>query len=161
MLSGTQQRRVWEGMLSAEIRSNYFAELSGRYGSKQKLATWATLLFSSGAAISLMARLPDDLQWIRLLCALTATAISIYSVVMQNQKLAVDASDLHARWNRLAKDYQRLWENVYVEDAAERLDALEDRATDLSKAGTIFPNDRRAMLRWEQHVVEHHHLAHA
>src|ERR1700745_417908 len=127
MLTESQQKRVWEGMLGAEIRSNYFAGLSARYGTKQRLATWATLVSSSGAAVALMARLPDDLQWIRLSCALAAAGISIYSVVMQNQKLAVDASDLHARWIRLAKDCQRLWENVYVEDAVERLDALEDQ----------------------------------
>jgi hypothetical protein len=31
MLSAYQQKLVWDGLLGAEIRSAYFAELSGRY----------------------------------------------------------------------------------------------------------------------------------
>lgn len=117
MLSEAQQIRVWEGMLGAETRANYFAELSSRYMQKQRLATWATLLFSSGAVASLLANVPSE--W-KLALAIATTAVSLYSVVMQNQKLAVDASDLHARWNRLAKEYGRVWENVYAGDAAAK-----------------------------------------
>lgn len=42
------------------------------------------------------------------------------------KKLAIDASDLHARWNRLAKD------------AASTLEALTERSTELSKAVERF-----------------------
>jgi hypothetical protein len=153
MLSEAQQVRVWEGMLGAETRANYFDELSGRYMQRQRLATWATLLFSSGAVASLLVNVPSPGK---LALAIATTAVSLYSVVMQNQKLAVDASDLHARWNRLAKEYERVWENVFADDAVEKLDALDDRAVDLSKSGTMFPNKREAMLRWERHVVAQH-----
>ena len=160
MLSEAQQKRVWEGMLSSEIRSNYFAELSGQYLLKQRAATWLTLLFSSGAVVSIVADLSEDLKWIRVVLALFAAGLSAYSVVMQNQKFAVDASDLHARWNKLAKDYEALWENVYAEDAEERLRALDERATDLSKSGSGFRYSQRRMLRWQEHV-ERHRLAHS
>jgi hypothetical protein len=153
MLTALQQREVWEGMLGAEIRSNYFADLSGRYARKQRIATWATLAFSSGAVAALIATWPD---YVRITLAAITAGISAYSVVMQNQKLAVDSSDLHARWSRLANDYRRLWDDMYAEDALSVLDGLLQREEELSKAGTAFPNRRRVMEKWEAHVVAHH-----
>jgi len=160
MLSESQQKRVWEGMLSAEIRANYFAELSGAYLRKQRTSTWITLLFSSGAVVSMVANLGEELKWIRLLLTLVAAGVSAYSLVIQNQKFAIDTSDLHARWNRLAKDFETIWENVYASDAAERLTAVDERTTDLSKAGASFPYSKRKMLHWQEHV-ERHRLARA
>jgi len=49
MLSEPQQKRVWDGWLSAENRANYFADLSRGYHRKQRLVTWAMLVLSSGA----------------------------------------------------------------------------------------------------------------
>jgi hypothetical protein len=127
MLSEAQQQRVWEGMLSSEIRANYFADLSGQYYSRQRWATWASLVFSSGALASLLASLPERYIWIRPALILPTTLLSAYSVAMQNQKFAVDSSDLHARWNRLAKEYEAIWEDVYSDDALQRLSVLDDR----------------------------------
>ncbi|MDR3739308.1 MAG: hypothetical protein P4L40_09845 [Terracidiphilus sp.] len=155
MLSEAQQRRVWEGMLGAEIRAYYFADLSSRLYARQKWSTWAILLLTSGSAATVLASLPSDWTWIRIPFTLLAAAISLYSAIMQSQKFAVDASDLHARWQRLSKDYEALWENVYVEDAVERLRSLDDRAVEVSKAGTIFRYNKKAMLKWEQHVVSY------
>ena len=160
MLSEAQQKRVWEGMLGAEIRANYFADLSGRLHVRQRSATWLTLVLSSGAVVSVVASLPPEHSWIRIALTVATAGISAYSVVMQNQKFAVDASDLHARWNGLAKDFESLWENVYASDASARLSALEDRKTELSKAGSAFKYDERRMLRWETHVIAHR-LPHA
>jgi hypothetical protein len=156
MLSDVQIKRVWEGMLAAEIRSDYFAELSGSYQRNQKIATWSTLFLSSGAAVSALASLPAHVSWVRIALPGLAAAVSLYSVVMQNQKFSVDASDLHARWNRLAMEYTRLWEDVYATDALEKLNSLDDRAADLSKAGTSFPNRKGSMLRWQDYVERQH-----
>jgi outer membrane murein-binding lipoprotein Lpp len=160
MLSEAQQKRVWEGMLSSEIRSNYFADFSGRYYARQRWATWGALVASSGAVVAVLADLPDSLAWLRIALPLATAALSGYSVVAQNQKYAVDAADLHSRWNRLAKDYEKLWENVYANDAQETLSSLDDRAVELSKAGAGFKYDERSMLRWQEQV-ERHRLAHA
>src|SRR5437870_2685433 len=150
MLSEAQITRVWEGMLAAEIRSLYFADLSARYYRNQRLATWGSLMLSSGAAVSILANLPADLVWLRPMFAISAATLSGYTVAMQNQKSAIDSADLHARWNRLSKGYESIWENVYADDAAERLAALDERAADLSKAGCAFGNDEKSMLRWEE-----------
>jgi hypothetical protein len=156
MLSDAQIKRVWEGMLSAEVRSDYFAELSGSYQRNQKVATWSTLFLSSGAAVSMLTNLPANFSWVRVALPCLAAAVSLYSVVMQNQKLAIDASDLHARWNRLAMEYTRLWENVYEENALDKLNSLDDKAVDLSKTGTSFPNRKGSMLRWQAYVEQQH-----
>jgi hypothetical protein len=164
MLTELQQKRVWEGMLGAEIRSDYFAELAAGYLFRQKTATLLTLLFSSGAVISLLTSLPAAFERMRLVLACITAGISLYSFVMQNQKLAFDATDLHARWNRLAHGYQRLWENMYDSLAVDQLNELDDRAIELSKAGTSFPNKEKAMLRWTNRVISQHqsqHQAHA
>jgi hypothetical protein len=162
MLNEAQQRRVWEGMLSAEIRANYFAELSGQYRRRQRGAMWIVLFLSSGAAVSLLyGGLPVEIaQWLRPAFSLLTVAVSLYSVVAENQKFSVDGADLHSRWNKLASAYEDLWENVYADDAAERLKQLGEEGAVLSKTGTAFPYRKKDMLKWQQHV-EQHHLAHA
>lgn len=156
MLSDLQQKRVWEGMLGAEIRSDYFADLTGVYTSRQKFSTLLILLFSSGAAASFLAALPEEMSIIRPGLAVITAAISLYSVVMQNQKLAFEASDLHFRWGRLASEYKRLWENMYDDSALRSLNALDDKATELSKSGNTLPNKKRTMIRWTNHVIAEH-----
>ena len=161
MLTELQQKRVWEGMLSAEIRANYFADLSGRYHRRQLVSTWLTLFLSSGAFATFVFKdLPTGLTWVRPLLALLTAALSAYSLVAQNQKLAVDSVDLHARWNNLAREYENLWGETYGADAVERLQKLEERGVELSKSGASFRYDEKAMLKWQLHV-EKHRTAHA
>jgi hypothetical protein len=155
MLVQDQQRRVWEAMLAAEIRANYFADLSHTYRVRQRLATWVVLFLSSGAAATFLLSEGSGLVWLRPLLILSTAAVSLYSVVAQNQESAMNSVDLHARWNKLAKEYETLWENMYVEDAGELLLRLDERRVELSKAGTAFPNDEARMRKWQRHVVLH------
>lgn len=155
MLSDAQIERVWQGMLGSEIRANYFAELTERYNRRQRFATWGTLFMSSGALATILIALPSEWVWVRAGFAAVATALSLYSVVRQNNKLAVDSADLHARWNKLASEYEKLWEDVTADNGIEVLDTLTDQGRELSKSGTAFPNDERAMLKWENHVLAH------
>jgi hypothetical protein len=162
MLNELQQKRVWEGWLSAEIRANYFADLSRRYHYRQRLATWSTLFLSSGAAVAFVAGLPREYAWVAPILSLLTAAVSAYSLVMQNQKSAMDSADLYFRWNKLAGEYERLWESMYSEDALAQLSALEERAAELSKVATAFPVKRKQLLKWQQHVEMHHGVsAHA
>jgi len=161
MLSEAQQRRVWEGMLSAEIRANYFAELSGKYHRKQRVVTWAILFLSSGAAATfLYIGLPAEVaSWLPPVLALLTAALALRILVAQYPKLAFDSADLHSRWSRLASKYEALWENVYADDAGERLQKLTEEGIELSRLGNPFPYHEKAMLKWQDHV-ERHHAAH-
>lgn len=161
MLSEAQQKRVWEGMLGAEIRANYFADYTNRFHRRQRVATFGSVLFSSGAFVSFVLTNPAPwvTEYLRPGLTLLTAIISTYSLVAQNQKSAIDAADLHARWNKLAHEYELLWEDVYADSAQATLEALEQRGMELSKSGTSFPNDEAAMLRWENHVLAHRGLA--
>ena len=158
MLTPLEQKRVWENMLAAEIRADYFAALATSYRLHQRIANWATLVLSSGAALSLLLDLPPDYKFVRLGLALATTCISAYSVVAQNYDRANAALDLHARWNKLAKGATALWDRMDDTSARDDLQEIEDLAGDLSKAGIAFPNKKRQMLKW-QNLVEQHHAA--
>ncbi len=159
MLTEIQRRQVWESWLSAEIRANYFADLAGRYHQLQRWATWAILFSSSGAFVTWTARVPEPWNWLAPVLALATAGLSLYSLVAQHQKHAMDAADLHARWNRLASDHERLWDDMYAEDAPARLSALIEREAELGKVATAFPVNEKRLLKWQDHVEKHHRLA--
>lgn len=157
MLSELQQKDVWEGWLSAEMRSNYFAARGSYYSNLQSGLTWGTLLASSGAAATFLAG--SGPQWIKPALALVAAGLSLLSVVMQNQKRYSDCSDLHVKWNRLSTEYKSVWEDMYSEEAPQKLSKLEERAAELSRSGIGIPYHEKTMTKWENHVLRHHGLA--
>jgi len=153
---------VWEGWLGAEIRAHYFADLCGRYDRLQKAATWATLALSSSAFAAMIANgLQAHYSWLAPVLTFLTAAISLYSLVAQNQKKAFDSADLHLRWNTLARDYSALWDDMYSEYAARRFTALVQRELEASKSGTAFPFKPRRMLKWQELVEQHHRLERA
>ena len=152
MLSELERQRLWEGLISAEVHAQYFAQLSNGYYRKQRFSTWGTLILSSGAFVAVVASLPEFWQWLRAVTTLAAAGLSFYSLVMQSQKMAADCSELFSRWSVLARQYRQLWENMYNEDAAEMLNRLDQGRTDLSKGATQFPNDQKTMARIQDRV---------
>ena len=160
MLNAQQQRQVWEGWLGAEIRANYFAELSGVYRRRQRLITWLTLFASSGALAAVLSRLPAEVWWVPVVLTLATAALSLAALVLDDQQRAVDSADLHLRWNKLALGYEALWGNLYVPDATVHLTQLVETEAEVSKAGTSFPANMKRLAKWEAHVVEHR-TAHA
>lgn len=156
MLSPGQQKTIWEGWLGAEIRSYYFADLSGRYRRRQTGVTWVLLACSSGAFAALIAGLPSGAG--RALTFLTAI-LSLWSVVAQNQKHVTDCADLHFRWLTLASRYEALWNDMYDPGAAATLRQLTQIAAEISTTSTAFPNDAKRMGKWQDLVEAHHHAA--
>ena len=139
MLSDAQIKRVWEGMLGAEIRAKYFAEVSGRYVRNQRWATWFTLLFASSNAAALLAEIPQNLAWIRLALAVCVTGTSVYLALAGNMQKAFDCSNLHESWSRLHQGYRAIWEGIDADDALEVLNDLDTRATGVSKSSVSLP----------------------
>ena len=162
MLSQLEQKNVWENWLSSEIRAYYFADLANRYQARQRVLTWLTLIFSSGAAFAIVTDwAPERFEWIKAALALLTAAVSFLSLVQQNQKSAMDCSDLHFRWNRLASEYEALWDDMYAADAELKLKALGEKEAELSKSSIGFPDrdQERVMLKWQNHVERHHGLS--
>jgi len=158
MLTEFEQKLVWEGWLSSEIRANYFADLCHRYRFQQSVLSWLILASSSGAFTAVIKDFGSDA--FRSILALVTVALSLWSLVAQNQKSSTDCSDLHFRWNRLASQYESLWSDMYSEEAPTLLVNLKEKSAELSKTGAAFPNKRRLMEKWQDYVV-HQHVADA
>jgi hypothetical protein len=157
MLNDFQQKNVWDGLLGAEIRAAYFAELSRKYQQTQKFLTLGTLLLSSGATIALLTTLvPANLNWVKPVLTLVAAGLSLWSLVSKNERNSIDCADLHFRWQRLADGYEILWSDVYAEDAVERLNILRLEEAQISKSSTSMPDDSRLMSACQDNVVMHH-----
>jgi len=157
MLSALEQKRVWEGWLAAEIRANYFADLAGRFQRKQRVITWATLALSSGAFATLVSNwLPANLRWIQPVGVFLVAALSLWSLTAKNEHSAVECSDLHFKWNRLGREFERLWDDMYSASARDDLAGLEERSAEIAKSCTGLPNKRRLLLKWEDYVVLQH-----
>lgn len=155
MLSEFQQDELWRDWISAEIRSDYFADMGTRYARLHSWLIWLTLFFSAGTFTALIGNLPTDYGWVKPTLALITTALSLLSVVMQNPKKSAECADLHVKWNRLAAEYQAVWNNVYSDDAESKFASLVGREAELSKASMAIPNKPKIVEKWEKHVLSH------
>lgn len=156
MLSSLQQKAVWDGWLSSEIRFCYFADLTGRHQRKQRFLTWTILVFSCGSFAAIIYELPGNLHWVRALAALATAGLSLWSLTAKNERLAIDCSDLSFKWNVLSKQFERLWDDMYADAASKTLTDLDAKEAELSKTGTTLPYDKKLMLKWEDYVKMHH-----
>ncbi len=132
------------------MRALYFADLAGAFYRRQRLVTWASLFTSSGAVAGFL--FAHAVIWLAPLLALATAALSLYSLVMQDQQRAIESTDLHFRWNKVARGYETLWGETWAPDAPARLAALDDEAAEISKAGVVFTFQEKRMLRWQEHV---------
>src|SRR5713101_2256993 len=88
------QKVVWEEMLYAQMRSNYFAELVLHYLKWDKGLRALTLLASSGVVVTVLSQATAEV--LRFGLPIAAAAISFWLLLSQYTSLARDASELHA-----------------------------------------------------------------
>ena len=155
VLSELQQDELWKNWLSAEIRADYFAEMSTWYARWHSWLIWSTLFFSAGTVAAIIGNLPANYGWlIKPTLALVTTALSLLSVVKQPQKRSAECADLHFKWNLLAAEYQLLWNHTYSDDAELEFANLVRKEAEISKASLAIPNRVKVVEKWERHVVE-------
>jgi hypothetical protein len=140
------QKVVWEEMLYAKMRSNYFAELVHHYLKWDKGLRALALLASSGVVVAVLSQASTEL--VRFGVPIAAAAINFWLLLSQYTSMARDASDLHAGWSAVARDYEGVWTNLYVADAQARYQQIYDRAESLSKSGAKFPNKKDRLNYW-------------
>jgi hypothetical protein len=156
MLSELQIKDVWEGWIGGEIRANFFAAMGSRFQTQQKILTWMTLIFSSGAAATFVAGWFPE--WVKPVLMVLTAAISLCLLLQQNQKRFAECADLHFRWYRLSNEYKALWDDMYSLEALDRLRALQEKEAELSKSSMAIPDDEDAMLKWQDYVIRQHGL---
>lgn len=157
-LSSLQQQQLWEGWFAAEVRALYFADLSTMYRQRHRLVTWLTLFGSSGSLVAFLVTWVGSVwPWVPAVMAIPPAGLSLYALVADNAQRAADSRELHARWNALARERRRLWDDMYADDARERFEALEEKGEEFSSlALASLPNQEDRMLRWEEHVERYY-----
>ena len=155
-LSDFEQTRLWESLIGAETRSQYFAVLVQRLRVRQRWLTIGSLVLSSSAAIALLTSVLPTYGWAKGLLALASAILSAISLVSSNEKNAIESADLSYRWQSLGFQYQQLWANMYAEDAPEILQRLQEEEAKVSKTSTALPNDVRLMTKAEENVTMHY-----
>ncbi len=158
MLTDQQQQRVSEGLFYGQVRAAYFGELSNRFSRRQQLVSAATLFLSSGAVVGYALREASPL-WPHAATAISvvAAAFSAYNFTAQLTKRSVEAADLHLKWAQMVIDWRELWDQMYAEDAPDRLLRLERKATEYGKPSLSLPWEPRLMEKWEEHIGKLHH----
>ena len=151
MLNDERARVAWEKGLEAQVRSLYFAELASSYTKRKQIIAGISFFLSSAAAASLAAKLP---YWVALIMATIVAVVTGYSIAVGLDLAAVKMAKLHAAWNSIAHDFERLWHHRDSHQANE--DELEDllsRARETSEMGATEAPYKQALLdKWEKFV---------
>jgi hypothetical protein len=156
MLSQFQINQVWENMLAAETRSLYFADLASRYTIRKQWITGVSFFLSSGAAATIIAKLPE---WLPGLLASTVAATMAYSIAVNLDGKIKTMTKLYSSWDRIATEYGRLWTRTYADDAEEQMYEIIQRAKEYSEiATTEAPNDQKLLAKWQDQVFLLHGL---
>ena len=156
MLTEDQITSLWERMISAEVRSLYFAELASNYTRQKQVISGASFFLASAAAATLIAKLP---AWVAILLACITALLSAYSIARGLDGAARTMSKLQFSWGDLASGYESLWNTTYEEQAIRRLEQLIARENDLSsQSSTEAPNKQDRLGYWQDQVFRQRHL---
>jgi hypothetical protein len=156
MLNQGQIEDVWRRQLDAETRALYFADLANRYTTQKKWITAGSFFLSSSAVVTFLTKLPD---WVPVSLSIVTAVINAYSSAFGLDSRMRSMSKLYSQNSQLASDYEKLWNNVYAEDATLVLDGLIRRDREISETATTeAPNDQKRMGRWQDCVFTQHDL---
>lgn len=156
MLNEFETTQVWENMLNAETRALYFADLASRYTHTKQVITGVSFFLASGAAASLIGKLP---QWVPLVASAIVAILTAYSMAVGLDRKISTMAKLHSAWNLISLEYQRLWNDAYSDDAEEKLYAIFAHEKEPSElATTEAPNNQKLSGEWQEHVFKMYHL---
>ena len=147
----TLNKLVWEEMVYANMRANYFNDLVRVYQQRDKWIRVLMLILTSGSVATLLSSLDQN---IKLALPVLATASSFWLLLSQYSTLSRDASDLGTAWESIACDYERLWNDLNAPDAETIFHRIDESAGKLSKPGTKFPQSGKRLESWFDHSVE-------
>ncbi|MDP9038956.1 MAG: hypothetical protein M3O02_06745 [Acidobacteriota bacterium] len=150
MLTEDQINDVWEGQVSAEVRSLYFGDLATLYSQRKQWITGLSFFLSSGAAATVVAKMPPAIP---VVLSLVVALLTAYSIAVGLDTKVRTMAKLHFAWNQIGNDYKRLWNHTYGDEAEAELDDLRRRECEYSElATTEAPNDKARMSRWTDEV---------
>jgi hypothetical protein len=152
MLTESQIKDVWEGQISAEVRSLYFGDLANLYSTRKQWITGVSFFLSSGAAATLIAKMP---LWVPLACSIAVAVVTAYSVAVNLDGKIRTMAKLHYGWATIGNGYSQLWSHTWSDEAPAELEDLQRRELELSElAATDAPNDPNRLSRWQDQVFK-------
>ena len=143
----TLNKRVWEEMVYANMRANYFGDLVRVYQSWDQGIRGAVLLFTSGSVAAVAA----DIALLKWGVPILATAGSLWLFLSQYSTLSRDANDLAVAWQAIAARHERLWNHLTEMDAEDIFNRIHEDAGSLSRQGSKFPQRDRRLTYWQDH----------
>ena len=156
MLTNGQIEEVWKRQLDAETRAFYFADLANWYTTQKKWISALSFFLASSAVVTLLAKMT---AWVPVALSIITAVINAYSSAFGLDSRMRSMAKLYSQNSQLASDYERLWNNVYADDAASVLDGLIRRDREISETATTeAPNDQKRMGRWQDYVFTQHGL---
>jgi hypothetical protein len=104
MDADTLRKNVWEEMLYASMRSNYFAELVRHYLGVDRGLRVGVLVATSGTVATAL----SDSGAAKIVVPIVAAVASFWLLISQYGSMARDAADLHEGWVHAAGDPWRV-----------------------------------------------------
>lgn len=150
-LPQADMQRVWEGLYNSEVRSSYFARLSGRYQKQQSFMTWLSLFLSGSAAGTFVSKLAVTHSWVPQTFAFLTAGLSLYSVVAKKERKGIDSSNLSAKWTQLGHKYDVIFRSPNNFAVAD-LTPLEEKRIELSQAAHSLANNPKLMKKSEDEI---------
>ena len=143
---------IWERKVEAEIRSLYFAALTARFTRSKQIITGLSFLLSTAAAATVVGKFP---WYVPVALSAVVSLATAYSMATGLDRRISTLAKLHAEWNTLSDEYDRLWGRWYEEETEDAYGALIKRGRDASLlATTEAPYDEKLMDQWSEHVFK-------
>lgn len=156
-MTEAQINRVWEKMIEAEVRSLYFGHLASMFSKRKQVISGVSFFLSSGAAVMLLAKM-DYLG--PLVSSLVAAGLTAYTIAFDLDRKAAMMAKLHYTWNKLAADYDRLWNHWYEDNAEIEFDEIARLGREASElATTEAPYNKQLITKWQDHVHAQYGIA--
>lgn len=104
-----KRSRLWADWFDAEFSSLYYARLVRFYDHIDTTIRFVVTLASSAAFVTLVTnKAPTIAPWAALVAAVLSTVSLIYGFGKKSDR----AADLHARFAKLADEYEQLWDQL-------------------------------------------------
>ena len=114
--------RVWVGLTSASRLERYYGRLAERFAFFNRLCLMSIAGLSVVAATLLFAGLPS---WAPAIPALIVTVVSLWVSYADYSRKAGMAAIIASGCTDLGREWERLWNDLYVDDGREQAARLE------------------------------------
>lgn len=143
-LDEQQRHRLWDSMIGAHVRADYFAHLANRYG---RVEQCCKVVSGMSCFVAAFLAFGERFGALAGLLAVGAGLVTMLEVVCTLGAKRIGAAGLHGSWLRLGIEYEALWSDSYRSDAGQTLVKLEERAAELSNKALSMPYNERQVTR--------------